>query len=115
VHRSDERALDSARGALGTEALRVRWYDSHPCCLREGDPLRLHQIVTNLVSNGIKFTPQSGRVEVRLERHGEVIRIGVTDTGRGIAPDLLPHVFARFRQKKSSMAGRAVWGLDSAS
>ena len=66
-----------------------------------GDSLRLHQVITNLVSNAIKFTPRSGRVDVRLERLGRVIRVTVQDTGGGIAPDLLPHVFDRFRQRDS--------------
>jgi signal transduction histidine kinase len=77
----------------------------------DGDPLRLHQIVTNLVSNGIKFTPRSGRVEVRLERHGAAIRITVTDTGRGITSDLLPHVFDRFRQQEVERGGAGGLGL----
>jgi signal transduction histidine kinase len=77
----------------------------------EGDPLRLHQVVTNLVSNGIKFTPRGGRVEVTLERHREMIRLTVTDTGTGIAPELLPHVFERFRQQKVEPGGTGGLGL----
>jgi signal transduction histidine kinase len=77
----------------------------------EGDPLRLHQIVTNLVSNAIKFTPRSGRVEVWLERDGPVIRMTVTDTGRGISSDLLPHVFERFRQQEVERGGARGLGL----
>jgi signal transduction histidine kinase len=77
----------------------------------EGDPLRLHQVVTNLVSNGIKFTPRGGRVEVTLERRGAMIRLIVTDTGTGIAPELLPHVFERFRQQKVEPGGRGGLGL----
>jgi signal transduction histidine kinase len=77
----------------------------------EGDPLRLHQVVTNLVSNGIKFTPRGGRVEVTLERRGAMIRLIVTDTGTGIAPELLPHVFERFRQQTVEPGGTGGLGL----
>ena len=68
-----------------------------------GDPTRLHQVLTNLILNAIKFTPGGGRITVGLERHGENARIAVRDTGVGIAPELLPHVFDRFRQADSTM------------
>jgi PAS domain S-box-containing protein len=63
-----------------------------------GDPDRLQQVVWNLLSNAIKFTPKGGRVQVMLERAESHVRITVADTGRGIAPEFLPHVFDRFRQ-----------------
>ena len=63
-----------------------------------GDHNRLQQIVWNLVSNAIKFTPSGGRIEVRLEQAGSNARIVVSDTGAGIKPEFLPHVFDRFRQ-----------------
>jgi signal transduction histidine kinase/ActR/RegA family two-component response regulator len=63
-----------------------------------GDAERLQQIVWNLVSNAIKFTPKGGRVTVRLSRSGPSARIVVRDTGIGIAPALVPFVFDRFRQ-----------------
>jgi len=77
----------------------------------EGDSLRLHQVVTNLVSNAIKFTPQGGRVEVTLERVGAMTRLTVSDTGAGIAPELLPHVFERFRQQEVEPGGTGGLGL----
>jgi signal transduction histidine kinase len=67
-----------------------------------GDPLRLGQIVANLVANAVKFTPAGGRVRVRLAREGAEAVITVTDTGIGIAPELLVHVFDRFRQADST-------------
>jgi PAS domain S-box-containing protein len=67
-----------------------------------GDPNRLQQIVWNLLSNAIKFTPKGGKVEVLLERVDSHVEITVSDTGQGIAPDFLPHVFDRFRQADSS-------------
>jgi PAS domain S-box-containing protein len=75
-----------------------------------GDPARLQQVVTNLLSNAIKFTPEGGRVEVRLERSGVRARIVVSDTGVGISPDALPHIFERFHQADSSNT-RAHGGL----
>jgi CheY-like chemotaxis protein len=66
-----------------------------------GDPDRLQQIVWNLVSNAVKFTPKEGIVQVRLERVNSHVEIIVSDTGIGIAPDFLPHIFERFRQADS--------------
>ncbi|MEG7769317.1 ATP-binding protein, partial [Listeria monocytogenes] len=60
-----------------------------------GDPQRLQQVVWNLLSNAIKFTPRGGRVQVLLERVNSHLEITVSDTGIGIAPDFLPHVFDR--------------------
>jgi len=76
----------------------------------EGDPERLQQVLANLLSNALKFTPSGGSVQVRLEREGDRARIAVRDTGPGISADLLPYVFDRFRQADSS-ATRAHGGL----
>jgi PAS domain S-box-containing protein len=71
-----------------------------------GDPGRLQQVVWNLLSNAIKFTPQSGRVELRMESVDHHVRITIRDTGKGIEPEFLPFVFDRFRQSDSSSARR---------
>ncbi|HEU0185071.1 MAG TPA: PAS domain S-box protein [Blastocatellia bacterium] len=71
-----------------------------------GDHTRLQQIIWNLLSNAVKFTPQGGRVEVRLERMDPYICVIVSDTGKGIGPDFLPYVFDRFRQFDASSARR---------
>lgn len=63
-----------------------------------GDETRLHQVIWNLLSNAIKFTPEEGRVRVELNRLESRAILRVSDTGRGISPDFLPHVFERFRQ-----------------
>jgi PAS domain S-box-containing protein len=63
-----------------------------------GDPLRLQQVVVNILSNAVKFTPEGGHVDVELVVQGARARISVTDTGQGIAPEMLPHVFEIFRQ-----------------
>ncbi len=67
-----------------------------------GDAARLQQIVANLVSNAVKFTDARGRVRVRLERRGERVELRVSDTGKGIAPELLPRIFERFHQAESA-------------
>lgn len=67
-----------------------------------GDPARVQQIFWNLLNNAIKFTPQGGRVQILLERVNSHLEVAVTDTGKGIAPDFLPHVFERFRQADST-------------
>ena len=61
-----------------------------------GDPVRLQQIVGNLVTNAIKFTPSGGRVEVRVARRGSGVELTVRDTGNGIAAEQLPHIFGAF-------------------
>ena len=70
------------------------------------DSVRIQQVVWNLVSNAIKFTPDGGHVHVTLTRDASGYQIQVRDTGQGISPDLLPHVFDRFRQADSSMRRR---------
>jgi len=72
-----------------------------------GDAARLQQIVWNLLSNAIKFTPAGGSVELRAERAGEHVQIIVSDTGKGIQPELLPQVFDRFQQDASSSSQRS--------
>jgi signal transduction histidine kinase len=87
------------RVSLGTIAGEVR-----------GDPDRLQQVIWNLLSNAVKFTPNAGRISVSLEETGGAVQITVADTGSGIAPTFLPHVFERFRQGDSSTT-RAHGGL----
>jgi CheY-like chemotaxis protein/anti-sigma regulatory factor (Ser/Thr protein kinase) len=67
-----------------------------------GDPDRLQQVMWNLLSNSVKFTPPSGRVSLKVEETGGAVQIIVADSGAGIDPAFLPHVFERFRQADSS-------------
>jgi PAS domain S-box-containing protein len=75
-----------------------------------GDPDRLQQIIWNLVSNAIKFTPENGRIEIRLEPVGSFYELSVRDNGIGVEQEFLPYVFERFRQADSSRT-RAHGGL----
>src|SRR5690606_33087485 len=68
-----------------------------------GDPERLQQVVTNLLNNAVKFTPSGGWISVRLEADDQVARITVTDTGKGLSPDIIPRLFNRFVQAESAM------------
>ncbi|YAF98727.1 MAG: ATP-binding protein [Nodularia sp. CChRGM 3473] len=79
---------------------------SHPPLLVMGDPNRLQQVVWNLLSNAVKFTPQGGRVQVCLECVDSHIQIRVIDTGKGINPKFLAHVFDYFRQADSATTRR---------
>jgi CheY-like chemotaxis protein/anti-sigma regulatory factor (Ser/Thr protein kinase) len=71
-----------------------------------GDATRLQQIVWNLLRNAVKFTPEGGRVELRMESDADSVRITVSDTGKGVEPEFLPFVFDRFRQADLSSARR---------
>lgn len=70
------------------------------------DARRVQQIVWNLLTNALKFTPANGRVFIEARQEGETIRIRVADTGQGIEPQFLPHVFDRFRQQDGSITRR---------
>jgi signal transduction histidine kinase/ActR/RegA family two-component response regulator len=70
------------------------------------DPMRLHQILRNLLGNAVKFTPPGGRVDATLQPNGTHAIFTVSDNGIGIRPDFLPHVFDRFRQHDSSYSRR---------
>ena len=105
-----EAALDTARPAV--EAKRVTLVaDFGPAPEQTlGDSTRLQQVVWNLLTNAVKFTPEGGRVELRMEGAADFIRITVSDNGKGIEPAFLPLVFDRFRQADASSA-RRVGGL----
>ena len=68
-----------------------------------GDRDRLQQVLWNLVSNGVKFTPGGGTVSVTLTRQDQETQVAVSDTGIGISSSFLPHVFDRFRQADGSL------------
>ena len=96
-----EEALDTLRPAAAAKAIRLEATLSGSARV-SGDPDRLQQIVWNLVSNAIKFTPSGGRIRVDLRRAAGHVDVVVEDTGAGIRSEFLPHVFERFRQSDSS-------------
>jgi signal transduction histidine kinase/ActR/RegA family two-component response regulator len=71
-----------------------------------GDAARLQQVIWNLLGNAVKFTPDGGRVDVSVERVGASIEVNIVDTGQGISPEFLPHVFERFRQAEGAPSRR---------
>jgi signal transduction histidine kinase/ActR/RegA family two-component response regulator len=95
-------AIESLMPAAELKNIRIQTTADPNASPISGDPDRLQQIVWNLVSNSVKFTPKGGRVQVRLERINSHIDITVSDTGIGIKPDVLPYVFERFRQADSA-------------
>lgn len=105
-----EAALESIRPAADAKEIAIECRLEPTAARAKGDPHRLQQVVWNLLSNAVKFTPRGGRVEVSLVHRCSQIEIGVTDTGMGISPDFLDHVFDRFRQADSSST-RAYGGL----
>jgi PAS domain S-box-containing protein len=103
-------AVDGLRPAAEAKEIRLQLQLDSPAGQVSGDPDRLQQVVWNLVSNAIKFTPKEGRVIVRMERVESQVEFTVSDTGKGIAPEFLPHVFDRFRQADATTT-RAHGGL----
>ncbi|HEV8615767.1 MAG TPA: ATP-binding protein [Methylomirabilota bacterium] len=105
-----EAAVDAVRPAAEAKDIRLQSILDPRAGPVSADPDRLQQIVWNLLSNAIKFTPRGGRMQIRLQRVNSQVEIVVTDTGHGIAADVLPHIFERFRQADSS-SQRAYGGL----
>jgi PAS domain S-box-containing protein/excisionase family DNA binding protein len=97
-----EAAIDGVRPAAEAKGVELTAVLDRALVV-SGDPDRLQQVIWNLLSNSIKFTPPRGRIELQLAltRAGEAQMV-VTDTGIGISPDFLPHVFDRFRQADST-------------
>jgi CheY-like chemotaxis protein len=95
-------AVETLAPAAEAKQLRMQMRIDPNAAPISGDSDRLQQIVWNLVSNAVKFTPQGGTVEVSVEGGDEQIEVVVRDTGIGIKADLLPHIFERFRQGDSA-------------
>jgi PAS domain S-box-containing protein len=103
-------AVETTRPAAAVKDIRIEKLIDPLAGPISGDPARLQQVVWNLLSNAVKFTPKQGRIQVRLERVDSHIEISVSDTGQGIDPAFLPHLFERFRQADAS-ASRKHGGL----
>jgi signal transduction histidine kinase len=101
-----EAALDILQPVAKAKGVQLRKEFSKPDCLVFGDPHRLQQVIWHLVSNAIKFTPRGGLALVTLRSEGSDCEISVTDTGTGIASDMLPFVFDRFWRADTSPEDR---------
>ena len=95
-------ALDAVRPAFDAKEIKVETNFQEGLKVIAGDADRLQQVVWNLLSNASKFTPPGGAVGISVMHDGKYAKIQISDTGPGIAPDFLPHVFERFRQADGS-------------
>ncbi|MDZ8104122.1 MAG: ATP-binding protein [Nostoc sp. DedQUE12a] len=97
-------ALETVR--LAAEAKNIQIHKTFDSSVERvlGDSGRLQQIIWNLLSNAVKFTPEGGKIEVQLQHVEAYAQITVSDTGKGIAQEFLPHVFEYFRQADSTTA-----------
>ena len=98
-----EMAIDAVRPAAEAKAIRIQTSYDAPAGLLRGDPTRLQQVVWNLLSNAVKFTANGGEISVCLARHGECVRLTVSDNGCGISAEFLPYIFDRFSQAERHM------------
>ncbi len=101
-----EAALDAVRPAAEAKHLRLQAVLDPQALGITGDPDRLQQVVWNLLINAVKFTPRDGRIQVGLQRVSSHVEIVVSDSGQGMAADVLPHVFERFQQGDSTSTRR---------
>lgn len=97
-----EAAADALRPVVEEKGLSFSCHLDAAASTVRGDSERLQQVIWNLLSNAAKFTPSGGAITVRLTSDECWVRVSVTDTGEGIEPQFLPHVFDRFRQADSS-------------
>jgi sigma-B regulation protein RsbU (phosphoserine phosphatase) len=103
--------LGTVAGMAGEKALAVESSVSAELPAVWADRERLHQVLSNLVGNAVKFTPAGGRIRVRAVREGDEVRVAVEDTGPGIPAEHLEHVFDRFWQARSTRRAGAGLGL----
>ena len=101
-----EAALETVRPAADAKGVRIERMLEPSIPALPGDPGRLQQVMGNLLSNAVKFTPKGGTVRVALAHEDGQVRITVTDSGIGIKPDFVEHVFERFRQADASTTRR---------
>lgn len=100
-------ALTAMRETAAARSIEIVWRPEHDSALIHGDPSRLQQVVSNLVSNAIKFSREGSRVEIVLQPQDSKYVLSVRDFGQGIEPEFLPLVFERFSQADSSSTRRS--------
>lgn len=101
-----ERVVESVQPAARAKKVALALAPPSGAATVRGDPDRLQQVVWNLLSNAVKFTGRGGNVDVRVRPHEQQVELSVQDSGQGIARELLPHVFDRFRQGDPSASRR---------
>ena len=101
-----EAAIDIVRPRAAAKNIEIRKSFESGVRTITSDSTRLQQMVWNLLTNAIKFTPNGGHIDVRTDIVGDSVRIIVTDSGIGISPEFLPYVFDRFRQQDSTSTRR---------
>ena len=100
-------AVESVRPLAVSKDLQLTLRSSvRPDDAVRGDAGRLEQVISNLLTNAIKFTPEGGRVDVFVEGSKEYVQVRVVDSGQGISQQFLPHVFDRFRQADGATTRR---------
>ena len=99
-------AIDSVRLAAAAKEIEIHRSVGNGELRAWGDPSRLQQIVWNLLTNAVKFTPQGGRIDVELQQMGSFLSLIVRDNGEGIDPEFLPFIFEKFRQADASSTRR---------
>ena len=106
LHEVIHNAIDAVRASADAKRLRIHTLLDSSVGFVRGDPSRLQQILWNLLTNAVKFTPAGGRIQVVLERVNSHVEVVVEDSGIGIGPDFLPFVFERFRQADAAITRR---------
>jgi hypothetical protein len=101
-----ETAIETVRPAAEARGIRIEQILDPAAGPIKADPSRLQQVVWNLLTDAVKFTPRGGKVQAVLERVNSHIEISVTDTGEGINPEFPPHIFERFSQADASTSRR---------
>jgi PAS domain S-box-containing protein len=99
-------AVETVRADASSKGIEIRLLGSDQLLLVDGDRLRLQQIAWNLLNNAVKFTPHGGRIDIGLNNENGSAVLVIADTGQGIEPAFLPHVFEMFRQADSSNSRR---------
>jgi PAS domain S-box-containing protein len=100
-------AIDGIRATTEAKGVTLQAVVNPEAGLIKGDSGRLQQVMWNLLNNAVKFTPRGGRIYLTVRRVDSSVEIEVADTGRGISPDFLPHVFERFAQQEGTNARKA--------